>query len=170
LPKAIAIPSRFGVDENWLITDQEAVPKPDGFGKEASAGKGRAKRRREQRKESPLNHPAFEPLRLGLDEHCHDLRRDFGPILSQPRLAQEAVKYIAKLLVPKPTIGRPRRQDVTEAVRFRAAGQPWRVIYIRLGKHTRDEQYALRAAVRLRKYRLKRKEGVSVMTPALPQS
>jgi hypothetical protein len=146
--------------ENKTLPERESdLTKPDGFGKEARAGKGWAKRRRERRKESPLNHPDFEPLRLRLDEHCHDLKQDFSAIFSQPRLAQEAVKYIAKLLVPKPTIGRPRRQDVTEAVRLQAAGLPWRVIYIRLGKHTRDEQYALRAAVRLRKYRAKRREG-----------
>jgi hypothetical protein len=43
--------------------------------------------------------------------------------------------------------------DITEAVRLRSQGEPWRRIYLTLGKHSRDEQHAQREAV-LTNYRL----------------
>lgn len=116
-----------------------------------------AQDRRGRPKQEPLNHPDFERLRLTLDDQCANLKRDFDRILSYPRLAREAVKYIARRIVPAARIGRPRTHEITEAVPLRASGEPWRVIYPRLGKGTRDDQFALREAVRQRNRRAKRK-------------
>lgn len=49
--------------------------------------------------------------------------------------------------------GRPRRQDVTEALRLEAAGVSRKEIYRRLEKNTRDSQRSLREAMRQRKLR-----------------
>ena len=143
-----------------LPPDNSDQPNFLGSGKgEDTSQKGEdpAQRRRGRTKQNPLDHPEFERLRLTLDEYCHDLHRDFEQILSHPRLARETLKYIALQIVPHARVGRPCERDVTEAVRLRAEGVPWRVIYMRQKKCTPHEQGALRAAVRLRKYRSKRK-------------
>ena len=151
-----------------LPPDKPDRPEVLGSGKEErppAKGEDTAQRKRGRSKGEPLDHPDFERLRLTLDETCHDLQQNFEHILSHPRLARETVEYIAQQIVPHAPVGRPCKRDVTEAVRLRAEGQPWRVIYMRLMKRTRNQQDALRAAVRLRKYRSKRKEGAGETRP-----
>ena len=53
--------------------------------------------------------------------------------------------------------GRPRREDVTEALRLEAAGASRKEIYRKLGKSTAIEQHALREAMRQRKWRKQQK-------------
>jgi hypothetical protein len=140
----------------------ESTPNPLGFGTAESTAPtdGDGTHRKQQRgpRPTPLNHPDFERIRLTLDEICSNLQREFNQILSHGRLAKEAVKYFKVRIVPKTPPGRPRKEDITDAVRLLADGEPWRVIYMRLKKCTRGEQDALRSGVRLRKYRSKRKE------------
>lgn len=61
--------------------------------------------------------------------------------------------------------GRPPRADVSEALRLEACGVSRKEIYRRLGKVTRDEQHAMREAMRLRRYRARRKLSPTIDTP-----
>jgi hypothetical protein len=65
---------------------------------------------------------------------------------------------IKAALPPKPSVGRPRREDVTQAMRLEAGGITRREIYCRLGKATRDEQHALREAMRQRRARMRKRD------------
>jgi hypothetical protein len=83
-----------------------------------------------------------------------------GPVLNRPGASARkprAARAERAGAVPAARIGRPHTYEVTEAVRLRAAGELWRVIYLRLTKTTREEQFALREAVRQRNRRAKRK-------------
>ena len=167
LPKPSAIDVGLDVGFQGENVAAASLPKRLGLGKEeregtSTAGSGDAKHdtarpKKPQQSKQPLDHPDFERLRLTLDEHCHDLQRDFDQILAHCPIAKETVKYIAQRIVPKAPVGKPRKQDINEAARLRAEGQPWRVIYVRLGKSSRDEQHALRAAIRQRNLRAKRR-------------
>jgi len=125
---------------------------------------GRARRRRHQ--DDPLKEPAFEPLRVGIEAHAESLHQQFGEPLAVRSVAKSAAKHISRLIAPNGNPGRPRSIEVTEAVRLHAEGLQWRVIYVRLGKRTRDEQYALRGAVRNRRYRARRTRQNSEMLSA----
>jgi hypothetical protein len=65
---------------------------------------------------------------------------------------------------PRP-VGRPRRQDVTEALQLEAAGVSRKEIYRRLGKGARDEQHALREAMRQRRARKRKRDKLPTVTP-----
>jgi hypothetical protein len=53
--------------------------------------------------------------------------------------------------------GRPRRQDVSEALKLEAEGKTRIQIYSALGKTTEEEKRALRDSMRMRKFRERRK-------------
>jgi hypothetical protein len=65
---------------------------------------------------------------------------------------------IKAALPPKPSVGRPWREDVTQAMRLESDGVTRREIYRRLGKATRDEQHALREAMRQRRARMRKRD------------
>jgi hypothetical protein len=65
---------------------------------------------------------------------------------------------IKTALPPKPSVGRPRREDVTEAIRLEAEKISRPEIYRRLGKATRDQQHALREAMRQRRARMRKRD------------
>ena len=110
--------------------------------------------------------PAYlSPLRRRLLEVVSSLRTEFGFLLQDPRAAKEAVQYFAQLLVPNRKVGRPKRADVTEALRLEAEGVSRQQIYRRLSKNTRDEQHALREAMRMRKYRQRKRDKLEPVTP-----
>lgn len=77
--------------------------------------------------------------------------------LKYPDLPKSAKKgllaELAKTLPPESRVGRPPRADVTEALRLESEGCRRTEIYRRLGKNTREDQRALREAVRQRKAR-----------------
>jgi hypothetical protein len=52
--------------------------------------------------------------------------------------------------------GRPRREDITEALHLESEGVPRKEIYRRLGKTTHEGQHSLKEAMRARKYRQRR--------------
>lgn len=68
--------------------------------------------------------------------------------------------------------GRPRWDDVTEALRLEAAGTSRKEIYCQLGNRTAPEQHALREAMRQRKWRGRRKpklrDKIDKRTRAVP--
>ena len=61
--------------------------------------------------------------------------------------------------------GRPPRSDVTQALQLEREGISRREIYCRLGKATRDEQHALREAMRQRKSRSRKRDNSTPVTP-----
>ena len=107
--------------------------------------------------------PAY--LRRRLLEVASSLRTEFSSLLQDPRAAKEAVQYFARLLRPNRKVGRPKKVDVTEALRLEAEGVSRQQIYRRLGKNTRDEQHALREAMRMRKYRQRKRDKLEPVTP-----
>ena len=110
--------------------------------------------------------PAYlAPLRGRLLEVASSLRTEFGSLLQDPRAAKQAVQYFARLLRPNRKVGRPKRADVTEALRLEAEGVSRQQIYRRLSKNTRDEQHALREAMRMRKYRQRKRDKLEPVTP-----
>ncbi len=110
--------------------------------------------------------PAYlSPLRRRLLEVASSLRTEFGSLLQDPRAAKEAVQYFARLVSPQRKAGRPKRADVTEALRLEAEGVSRQQIYRRLSKNTRDEQHALREAMRMRKYRQRKRDKLEPVTP-----
>ncbi len=109
--------------------------------------------------------PFNPPLRRRLLEVASSLRTEFGSLLQDPRAAKEAVQYFARLVSPQRKIGRPKKADVTEALRLEAEGVSRQQIYRRLSKNTRDEQHALREAMRMRKYRQRKRDKLEPVTP-----
>ncbi len=107
--------------------------------------------------------PAY--LRRRLLEVASSLRTEFGSLLQDSRAAKEAVQYFARLLRPNRKVGRPKRADVTEALRLEAEGVSRQQIYRRLSKNTREEQHALREAMRMRKYRQRKRDKLEPVTP-----
>ena len=79
-------------------------------------------------------------------------------MLQDPQAAKETARYFALLIAPSRRAGRPKRADVTEALRLEAEGVSRQQIYRRLSKNTRDEQHALREAMRMRKYRQRKRD------------
>jgi hypothetical protein len=78
---------------------------------------------------------------------------------------------IKTALPPKPSAGRPCREDVTEATRLEADGVTRGEIYRRLGKVTREQQHALREAMRQRRARKRKKRDKPAnVTPTIPPS
>jgi hypothetical protein len=75
---------------------------------------------------------------------------------------------IKTALPPKASAGRPRREDVTEAMRLEADGVKRLEIYCRLGKITRDQQHALREAMRQRRARTRKRDKSAPVTPTIP--
>jgi hypothetical protein len=75
---------------------------------------------------------------------------------------------IKTALPPKPSVGRPCRDDVTEAMRMEADGVTRGEIYGRLGKTTRDQQHALREAMRQRRARKRKRDKPASVTPTIP--
>jgi hypothetical protein len=76
---------------------------------------------------------------------------------------------IQRDLPPYPNpVGRPRREDVTKALRWETEGVPRKNIYRRLGKITCDQQHALREAMRQRKFRMRRRDKSATVTPTNP--
>jgi hypothetical protein len=69
-----------------------------------------------------------------------------------------------KTLPPKSRVGRPPRADVTEALRLESEGCHRTEIYRRLGKNCREEQRALREAVRQRKSRRRKSTELALLT------
>ena len=67
-------------------------------------------------------------------------------------------------------MGRPRREDVTQAMMLEADGVPRKEIYRRLGKATNDQQHALREAIRQRRARMRKHERDKSenITPIIP--
>jgi hypothetical protein len=71
-------------------------------------------------------------------------------------------------LPPKPAAGRPRREDVTEAMRLEADHVSRKEIYRILGKNTHEQQHALREAMRQRRARRRRRDKSATVTPTNP--
>lgn len=67
----------------------------------------------------------------------------------------QAEKFFWNWLQGKKPRGRPLHQDVTDALKLRAAGKTWPQIYAALGKTTSAAQHTFRQAVRQRKLREK---------------
>jgi hypothetical protein len=75
---------------------------------------------------------------------------------------------IKTALPPKPSVGRPRREDVTQAMRLEADGVSRKEIYRRLGKTTHEQQHALREAMRQRRARRRKRDKSASVTPTNP--
>src|SRR5215813_15578130 len=71
-------------------------------------------------------------------------------------------------LPPKPSAGRPWREDVTEAMRLEADHVSRGEIYRRLGKTTHEQQHALREAMRQRRARKRKRDKSASVTPTNP--
>jgi hypothetical protein len=71
---------------------------------------------------------------------------------------QSLLVVIKTALPPKPSVGRPRREDVTQAMRLEAEKICRKEIYRRLDKTTRAEQHALREAMRQRRARMRKRD------------
>jgi len=81
-------------------------------------------------------------------------------------MKKRALSLLHQELPPCPrSVGRPRRQDVTQAVQLEATGVSRKEIYRRLGKSTRDEQHALREAMRQRRARNRKRDKPPTVTP-----
>ena len=104
-------------------------------------------------------------LRTRLLEVASSLRTEFSSLLQDPLVAKEAGQHFARLLGPNRKAGRPERADVTEALRLEAEGVSRQQIYRRLSKNTREEQHALREAMRMRKYRQRKRDKLEPVTP-----
>ena len=78
---------------------------------------------------------------------------------------RQILTALREALPPQPRRGRPRRADVTEALRLEADGVPRKEIYRLLNKNTRDQQHALREAMRQRKARKRRRDKSGTVTP-----
>lgn len=79
---------------------------------------------------------------------------------------RQLLTALRKALPPPPrSAGRPRRDDVTEAIELESQGMSRKEIYRRLGKATHDAQHALREAMRQRKARKRRRDNPSAVTP-----
>ncbi len=109
--------------------------------------------------------PSSAYLRRRLLELVSSLRIEFGSLLKDPLVAKEAALHFARLLGPNRKAGRPKRADVTEALRLEAEGVSRQQIYRRLSKNTREEQHALREAMRMRKYRQRKRDKLEPVTP-----
>ncbi len=107
--------------------------------------------------------PAY--LRRRLLEVASSLRTEFVSLLQDPRVAKQAGQYFTRLLGPNRKAGRPKRADVTEALHLEAEGVSRQQIYRRLSKNTKDEQHALREAMRMRKYRQRKRDKLEPVTP-----
>ena len=59
-------------------------------------------------------------LRTRLLEVASSLRTEFSSLLQDPLVAKEAGQHFARLLGPNRKAGRPKRADVTEALRLEA--------------------------------------------------
>ena len=81
-------------------------------------------------------------------------------------MAEALTLYAKHLRRARP--GRPRREDVTQALRMEAAGETRRSIYQQLGKSAIHEQHALREAMRQRKFRKRARDKVEMVTPTKP--
>ena len=79
--------------------------------------------------------PAY--LRSRLLEVASALRTEFSSLLQDPQVEKEAVQYFARLLGPNRKAGRPKRADVTEALRLEAEGVSRQQIYRRLSESHR---------------------------------
>jgi hypothetical protein len=75
---------------------------------------------------------------------------------------------IQRQVPPYPSPGRPCRTDVTQALQFEGEGVSRTEIYHRLGKATREEQHALREAMRQRKARGRKRDKSATVTPTNP--
>lgn len=80
------------------------------------------------------------------------------------RVADRAGRLFAHALFPR-RAGRPKRKDVTRALQLEAQGMSRKMIYVLLGKNTRDQQHDLREAIRQRRQRLKRRKTSAPVTP-----
>ena len=107
--------------------------------------------------------PAY--LRRRLLEVASSLRTEFVSLLQDTRVAKQAGQYFTRLLGPNRKAGRPKRADVTEALHLEAEGVSRQQIYRRLSKNTKDEQHALREAMRMRKYRQRKRDKLEPVTP-----
>jgi len=114
---------------------------------------------------TPCSPAYLSPLRGRLLEVASSLRTEFSSLLQDPRVAKDASQYFTRLLGPKRKTGRPKRADVTEALLLEAQGVSRQQIYRRLSKNTRDEQHALREAMRMRKYRQRKRDKLEPVTP-----
>jgi hypothetical protein len=81
----------------------------------------------------------------------------------------DTLSLIRRDLPPPPNpVGRPHRQDVTDALRWEAEGVPRKTIYVRLQKLTRADQQSLKEAMRQRKFRMRRRDKSASVTPTNP--
>ena len=97
--------------------------------------------------------------------HLHRLKRLKWLNVGGCKLKPHKTRALRKALPPQSRPGRPQRADVTEALRLEAEGVARKAIYCRLGKATRDEQHALREAMRQRKARKRRRDNSGAVTP-----
>ena len=89
------------------------------------------------------------------------------PELSKPD-KHRVLTVIKAALPPKPSVGRPRREDVTQAMRLEAEKISRQEIYHRLGKATCDQKHALREAMRQRRARMRKRDKSGTVTPTIP--
>jgi hypothetical protein len=118
-------------------------------------------KRRPHRTNELLVDPELESLRRRLEADTEALSAEFSHQLANPYVARQAAMFIAQLVSPRIMPGRPRRADVTEALRLESQGVVRSVIYSRLGKSTQQEKHALVQAMRQRKRRMRSKRDGS---------
>jgi hypothetical protein len=144
------------------------VPKSDGFGKPDSPRQRQRGPRvrvvlRPRPRESRL--PGASPEQTAL-WFVQQFTRQY------PRLTRADKKLllarIQRQVPPYPRPGRPCRTDVTQALQFEGEGVSRKEIYRRLGKATREEQHALREAMRQRKARSRKRDKSATVTPTNP--
>jgi hypothetical protein len=81
---------------------------------------------------------------------------------------KQLLASIQRHVPPYPAPGRPRRADVTQALQLEGENISRKEIYHRLGKATRDEQHALREAMRQRRARSRNRDKSVTVTPTNP--
>jgi hypothetical protein len=107
--------------------------------------------------------PLLKPFKHAITQAANVLRKDF--LISSRLQADRAGRVLARALFPTARPGRPRRSDVTKALRLEEEGESRKEIYRLLGKNTQAKQHSLREAMRQRRRRDRRRASRDKFTP-----